>query len=903
MYKGGIFTKIVTTHIKSDFDAISSSFAFKKLNPEYEVVIDGLMNGNTNKFLSMFNNYFRPLRYKDVKNEKIEEIVIVDTNSSKRIGNMKKFLANTPYRVIDHHPLELSDLDKEKILINNYGANVTYFIKEMQSKEIKPTPIEATLFILGIYEDTGRLSFDSTTVDDIKSAAYLLECGADLSVISEFLKYEIDYDLKDILNQFLENAMDYYIKDSKITITKAISDDFVWGVAPLVSNLMDLLGKETIIALVEMNNMVQGIMRSNSDRINVGEFCKIFGGGGQKHAGSFVIRNVKRFSRLEDDLIKALKKTLKDQLTAKDLMSYPVKVVPHDMKIEKVYDIISRTGYSAFPVVEDDKIIGMITRVDVDKAMRHGYMDKPVKGYFRKKVVAVDKDAPLSQIKDYFLNKGIEALPVIDKGILCGIITKTDLLRRYHKGFKLFSKKIEPIIDLARIEEFTMDVKHLMFERIPKKFLHLLLLLGYIGDEIGLPIFVVGGFVRDLIMGIPNFDIDIVVERDGLAFAREIKKHFDVELFIHKKFKTAVVKFPDGFKIDVTTARTEYYGSPATLPEVEEATIKKDLYRRDFTINAMAIELNNSNFGQLLDFFEGLKDIKNKKVRILHNLSFVEDPTRILRAIRFEQRYGFKLDDITEKLLRKAIKENLISKVSQFRVKEEMINIFSEPDPSLAIGRFLEFNLIEQLFPNVNPSKDIINYYKRAVKFVETATANLHSVYRPAVFLPILLYDLEIPELDIIEARYGFSKQLKKIFKELVMEKDVFEDKFTMDFVKRSDIWEAFHKLSIETAIVLVTMQNDEKIDDYFELYLSDISKIKLEYINGKVLESLGYKKGRKLGKILKDILKEKIDGKIDNELTYISTKLLPFVEEDALERIRRRLEENSIFKEGYRKS
>ncbi len=869
------------------------------MNPEYEVVIDGLMNGNTNKFLSMFNNYFRPLRYKDIKNEAIEEMVIVDTNTSLRIGNMKRFIKSVPYRVIDHHPIEISDLDRDKIIINNYGANVTYFIKEMQEKSIKPTPIEATLFILGIYEDTGRLSFDTTTVDDLKAAAYLLECGADLSIISEFLKYEIDYDLKDILNQFLENSMDYYIKDSKITIAKAISDDFVWGVAPLVSNLMDLLGKETVIAMIQMNNMVQVIVRSKSDRINVGEFCKLFGGGGQEHAGSFVIKNVKKFSRLEEDIIKALKKVLKDQLTAKEIMSYPVKVVPHDMKISEVYDIIARTGYSAFPVVDNEKIIGLITRVDVDKAMRHGYTDKPVKGYFRTKVVTVNKNAPLSEIKDYFLNKGVEALPVIDNNILCGIITKTDLLRRYHKGFKLFPKRIAPVLNLNDIEEFTMDVKYLMYEKIPKKFLHLLLLFGYIGDELRLPIFVVGGFVRDLLMGISNFDIDIVVEHDGIRFAKEIKNHFDVEIFVHEKFKTAVVKFPDGFKVDITTARTEYYESPAKLPQVEVATIKKDLYRRDFTINAMAIELNNNNFGQLLDFFEGLKDIENKKIRILHNLSFVEDPTRILRAIRFEQRYGFRLDEITEKLLKKAIGEDLLSKVSQFRVKEEIINIFSEPNPSLAIARFIEFNLLEKLFPNIKVSDDIVHYYERAVLLIKYATSNLYSIYRPAVFLPILLYDMDVPQLDIIEARYGFSKILKKVFAELFIYKAIFKGQLLRDDLKRSDVWDAFRRLSIETSIVLTVMEDNPKIDEYFKLYVSDISKIKLEYINGKVLKSLGYKKGKEIGKILKNILKDKIDGKINNELTYISTKLLPQLEEAPVERTKRRIEENREFEKG----
>ena len=161
------------------------------------------------------------------------------------------------------------------------------------------------------------------------------------------------------------------------------------------------------------------------------------------------------------------------------------------------------------------------------------------------------------------------------------------------------------------------------------------------GEELSLPVYAVGGFVRDLLLGIENYDIDVTVEGDGILFAETFAKRFGCRCKTHHKFGTGVLIFPDGLKIDVASTRVEYYESPGALPTVESSTLKADMYRRDFTINTLAIRLNTPEFGVLIDYYGGQRDIQERIIRVLHNLSFVEDPTRVFRAIRFEQRLEF----------------------------------------------------------------------------------------------------------------------------------------------------------------------------------------------------------------------------------------------------------------------
>ena len=207
-------------------------------------------------------------------------------------------------------------------------------------------------------------------------------------------------------------------------------------------------------------------------------------------------------------------------------------------------------------------------------------------------------------------------------------------------------------------------------------------------------------------MGNPNLDVDIVVEGDGIQFSKALGHHLSAKIKVHERFGTASLKlskksdFAPEMAFDVATARTEYYEFPTALPTVEQSSVKKDLYRRDFTINALAIRLNK-NPGELLDFFGGQRDLKEKVIRVLHSLSFVEDPTRAFRAIRFEQRFGFAISKETRNFIRNAVDMELFHRLSGHRLGDELIHLFSESQPGNAIRRLRECDLLKFIHPKI----------------------------------------------------------------------------------------------------------------------------------------------------------------------------------------------------------
>ncbi|MEI6437596.1 MAG: hypothetical protein WCO69_02465 [Candidatus Omnitrophota bacterium] len=229
--------------------------------------------------------------------------------------------------------------------------------------------------------------------------------------------------------------------------------------------------------------------------------------------------------------------------------------------------------------------------------------------------------------------------------------------------------------------------KKIELKKLPSDIFRLLVEVGGQADQKRLSVFLVGGMVRDILLGRKSVDIDIVVEGDGIYFAGILASRWAGKLLAHKKFGTAVITRPDGVKIDVVTARRESYAHPGALPDVIPGNIADDLFRRDFTVNAVSVSLNRADFGLIHDDFGGCADIRDGLIRIMHYRSFIDDPTRILRAIRYEKRLGFKFDPRTLAVLRQALDENAFSSVSPVRYFGEFKRILQEEDPRGALRR------------------------------------------------------------------------------------------------------------------------------------------------------------------------------------------------------------------------
>jgi tRNA nucleotidyltransferase (CCA-adding enzyme) len=423
----------------------------------------------------------------------------------------------------------------------------------------------------------------------------------------------------------------------------------------------------------------------------------------------------------------------------------------------------------------------------------------------------------------------------------------------------------------------------LLQERLPAKILSALRLAGLLAEELDARVYCVGGFVRDLFLRLPNFDVDLVVEGDGVVLAENLANKLGGKSRIHDRFKTAVVTLPDGFKIDVATARTEYYEFPAALPCVEKASIKEDLYRRDFTINTLALELNPDRFGELIDFFGGRKDLENGKIRILYNFSFVEDPTRILRAIRFEQRYKFNIEEDTLRFARDAIERRLLNRLSPQRIMHELMLILEENDPVPALLRMKEIGVWDYIFPGVNLEAEDWMQLRR----IPVLYAWWNERYQFSNIKSWLIYIMLLVSKNSMEKalqavhRYFPAREIMKAVEESFAAPGLAEYFCSIDKAELipSMINEKIGNWSNESLLYLLLCIKDETVWQKIVDYLDIKAETKLE-VSGDDLKQMGLKPGPVYSYLLSQLFKMKLDGQVKNKNEELAM-LRKLIEED----------------------
>jgi tRNA nucleotidyltransferase (CCA-adding enzyme) len=268
-------------------------------------------------------------------------------------------------------------------------------------------------------------------------------------------------------------------------------------------------------------------------------------------------------------------------------------------------------------------------------------------------------------------------------------------------------------------------------------------------------LYLVGGIVRDLLLGQPNFDLDLVVEGDAIGLAKEIAEKVEGKLSVHKMFNTAKIVL-DKWTIDIAMARTETYARPGALPVVAPGTLKTDLFRRDFTINAMAVSLNTDNYGELMDLYGGLNDLKKKCMRILHEKSFFDDATRIWRAVRYEQRLGFQIEPDTLRLLSRNVP--LLKTVGGYRLRRELELVLKEKEPEKALTRAYELGVLKELHPSLKADEWLASRFR---------AARLSGKADPDFYVGLLTYRLTNDEALQITKFLRFSAEQVRVINEV----------------------------------------------------------------------------------------------------------------------------------------
>jgi len=398
-----------------------------------------------------------------------------------------------------------------------------------------------------------------------------------------------------------------------------------------------------------------------------------------------------------------------------------------------------------------------------------------------------------------------------------------------------------------------MNYERLTRKQLPKRVYQLLKRIGNTGDEMGLSVFVVGGFVRDLLIGSPNLDADVVVEGDGIAFAHAFAENEGGQVKRHRRFGTAVVVLPDGFKVDVATARTETYAHPGALPSVNPASIKEDLRRRDFTINAMAMALNEDRFGELVDFFDGKADILSESVKVLHDLSFVDDPTRIFRAVRFEQRYGFSIEPHTAELLQRAGSEDCFKTISGQRLRNEILLILKEENPFPAIRRLANFDLVKYIHPRICVSDELAELLDRIRDMGWCPNWDM-----ALISLIALLDQLSADEAVDVSERLALRKRHTEALSLCKMRLPDILQRLDGINLQPSEVYRILKGLPVE--VLRFGMAKCQGASDNILLYLTRLRKVR-RLVNGNDLRRLGYSEGPLYTQILDETFAAQLDG------------------------------------------
>ncbi|MCB2183657.1 MAG: CBS domain-containing protein [Desulfobulbaceae bacterium] len=856
--------EVITTHLNADFDSMASMVAAQKLYPEATLAFSGSQERNLRKYFVQSLMIYDFQKMKNIPLDKVTKLIVVDTRQASRIGNFAQCLNNPgiELHLYDHHPDAPGDMKGNVEVVRQVGSTATIFVEIFRQRNIPINEDEATLLAMAEYEDTGSFTFSTTTPADLNAMSWLLSCGAKLHTVTQYITHELTTDQVGLLHELIKSATTYTIQSIEITVARIAFSSYIDEFSLIVRRFMSMENLNVLFALASMGERIYLIARSRIPEVNVGKIALEFQGGGHASAAAATITDM-TLIEAEEKLIRLLHKHVRPESLAWELMSSPIISAPPDITTQEANDLLIRYSITVLPIIKGKKIIGLFSRRDASKAIFHHLGDLPVTEFMTTEFATLPPSATLADIQELIIEHRQRFIPITINNNLVGVITRTDLF-----NLLVNDPAYLPSLNTTQNQpssERNRNLTNLLTQSVDRKTVILLQTIGQVAHRIGFTAFAVGGFVRDLLLHTQNFDLDIVIEGDGITFAKKLAEELGGIVRTHVKFNTAMVKLPGGMKVDVATARLEYYEYPAAMPIVELSSIKLDLFRRDFTINAMAIHLNPNRFGTLVDFFNCQNDLKDRQIRILHNLSFVEDPTRIFRAIRFEQRMGFTLGKLTEKQLKNAVKMNLFDQKLGLRYFQEIRLILSEDNPLPAIRRMAQFNILQFLHHSLNLDPRL----SRILEETQLAVAWHRLLYLDEECEQWIVYLLALMSRIQTRAMHGFCKKFEvperytnTLIRVKVEAKRIVRTLERRVHLRRSEIYWLFQGLSQEGLLFVMAICRNKAGKQAVSLYVTQLRHIKSR-IQGADLKKMGYPPGP----LYKTILNHLLEGKLDNKL------------------------------------
>lgn len=890
---------VVTCHSNADHDAVAALIGAAALYPGAALIFPGTQERLLQNFYDdALQHLYAFCSLKDIDTRKVRRLVVVDTRQPARLNHVRPLLDRPDVEIHawDHHPDSPDMVRAAFSMTADVASTSTLMAEEIKRRGMKLRCEDATILGLGIYGDTGSFTFASSTPRDFEAAAWLLRQGMDVNVIVGLVRHDMSRDQLRALNELLESAEVREFRGFSLAVASARLEGYLNDFAMLAPRFMEMQPCQALFALGAMDDKIQVVARSQVEQMDVGAICAKLGGGGHRYAAAAAVRGM-TLPELRDFILTQASLQARPGRTAEGLMSSPVVGVPENAGLREAESVMSRYGLKAVPVFRPGTRVcaGWLEQQIAARAVSHGLGEASASDYMQRNFQVVTRGADLQSLMDIIVGARQRLVPVVDgpdpavsggtastdedlkARPVIGVVTRTDLIRLFLDD------------DAARLPrprrkaQRERSLARALRIKMPAPCVDLLERAGRLGSRRGVNVYVVGGFVRDLLMdrtgkGWPDMDIDLVVEGDAIGFAHALAGELGGRVREHREFMTALVLFPASalggaeeaggeaeLRVDVATARLEYYAAPAALPTVELSSIKMDLYRRDFTINAMAMQLNAESFGLLADFFDGQADIRRKRIRMLHALSFVEDPTRALRAVRFEQRYDFRIGPQCDRLIRNALDLGLMDRLSGSRILSEMELMLEERRPLACFVRMQEFDMLAAIHPQLDLTPGKTELLDRALRALDWHRRLYLPERADALLLLLLTLCRGATSSDTLAVAARFDLPENRRTALMATRSAV------MDALPAAERWQAagdppsvlhgvLGRVPLEGLLYLMARVEDEDLHKALSLYVYQGRREKAD-IDGKDLRDMGLKPGPAFGRVLRAVLAAKLDG------------------------------------------
>ena len=860
---------LIVTHENADFDAVASQLAAHKLYPDGVPLLSWRVNRNVEQFLALYWDAFDFVRPADWRRRRIDKVILVDTPSLPSVRGVRSDKVDV--LVFDHHKVGEGRNQEWEYKTEHIGATTTLLVEMLQENGLNLSPIEATLLLLGIHEDTGSLLYDSTTPRDAQAVAWLMEKGGRLTITRRFLSIPLSSEQQQLYDSLLDSIQWVSVEGQSVALAAAQApEEFEDEISAVAHRLRDALSPDGLVLLVALkHNHVQLVARATTDYVDVALIARRFGGGGHSRAAAATIMDQEL-----DDVYRKVKDLLPAAVTpmarVSQIMSHGVQTLKSDSTVAAAAERMQRYGHEGYPIVDarDGRLVGLLTRRMVDRAISHKLGNLPVDQIMKAGIVTVRPSDSVEQVQRLMIQEGWGQIPVVngesedgDSDDLVGIVTRTDLINLVTDA------------DPASAEP---DMRQLMSTSLPEAVWGMVRAVGDVAGEMDMPLYFVGGLVRDLLLEKRPLDIDMVVEGNAIKLVRRLRRKFGGETRSHAQFGTAkwiisdetwrqvapnapIDDLPEA--IDFVAARTEFYARPSALPEVARGSIKLDLHRRDFTINTLAVRLDGAYLGQLLDFYGGRRDLELGVVRVLHSLSFVDDPTRILRATRLEQRLDFSIEERTRELLGAALP--MLNRVTGDRIRNELEMCLREAKRASIMRRLAEFGVLAQIHPSLSWPKQAEEYFRCADEaLADPLWEGVLGDESPAfVYFALVLLPLTETAQREIMSRLKVRRTTRD------------------DVVVVSDLLAALAQVAPDAGpsrvvsvlraypsrallVAAAALGSDSPMGRMIGRYQGEWRKVRTE-LNGNDLLEMGLEPGPQIGRLLDRALAAKLDGEV----------------------------------------